>query len=82
MATILRHRESGERYILIGSGLGMFRSVKPHWFFGNMGQEKQEGVHPCVAVSDAAGKLRWFDSEDMELVSVNGMPPAEALAGA
>ena len=79
MATILRHLESGRQYILVGTGLGMFRSVKPHWFFGNIGQEKQEGVHPCVAVADASGKLRWFDSEDLELVSVDGLSPAEAL---
>lgn len=35
MAVIVTHKKSGDRYILIGSGLGAFKVTRPGTFFGN-----------------------------------------------
>ena len=82
MATILRHTRTNKEYVLVGTGLGMFQSTKPHWFLGNLAKEVDDGVHSCVAVADASGSVHWFDSQDMAVVSVDGQSPAELLAKA
>ena len=36
MATIMEHRESGNRYILLGTGYGAYKSSRPSRVFGNL----------------------------------------------
>ena len=79
MTTIVRHLESGREYVLVGTGLGMFRAVKPHWFLGDLGKTTEEGVHSCVAAADAEGLIQWFDSDDLVVVSVDGQAPGALL---
>lgn len=36
MAVIVKHRETGERYVLVGTGFAAYKPTKPNWFFGNL----------------------------------------------
>ena len=80
MATIIRHDESGEEFVLVGTGLAMFQAMKPHWFLGDWGSESKGGVSPCVCVADGAGRLRWIPSSKVMVVSVDGAKPSELLS--
>lgn len=78
MATIIRHDESEEEFVLVGTGLAMFQA-KPHYFLGAWGAENKGGVSPCVCAADGAGRLRWIPSSKVTLVSVDGAKPSELL---
>lgn len=68
MATLVRHRESGARYITLGAGFGRGRS--------------QVGVSESsrmIAVCDAAGKISWQNADDLVVVSVDGQTPSTLL---
>ena len=36
MAVIVEHRETGDRFVLVGTGFGAYKATKPNWFFGNL----------------------------------------------
>lgn len=68
MATIVRHRESGARYVALGAGFSRNRS--------------QVGVSESsrmIAVCDAAGKITWISGDDLVVVSVDGQAPSTLL---
>ncbi len=74
MATIIRHKENGQKYVLIGSGFGAFQSKKPHWFFGNLQSDTEEGQYAMVCVCDSAGNIGWLESSDVVVETVDGQP--------
>ena len=41
MAVIVKHIESGERYILLGTGFGAYKATRPSLFFGNWSPQKK-----------------------------------------
>ena len=65
MAVIVENRESGERYVLVGTGFGAYRATKPNWFFGNLMADEQSGELSVVAVCNAGGNIGWFQSESV-----------------
>ncbi len=79
MAVIVRNRKTRARYVLIGTGFGAFRATAPHWFMGNMSPETKEGELALVAVCDLDGRVGWLDSDDIEVISVDGKSPGELL---
>lgn len=81
MSTIIRHVERGEEYVLVGSGLGMFRASRPHWFLGDLGKTTEDGVHACVCAADGEGRLCWFDSDEVVVVRVGDASAGEVLSG-
>lgn len=80
MATIFIHEGTGKRYVLVGTGLGMYRTSRPHRLIGNMGGEETSGTHDCVCGADERGVLHWFESDDLTVLTVDGKTPKEWLA--
>ena len=58
MAVIVEHRDTGERYVLLGTGFGAFRASKPNWLLGSLVPDEESGEHSVVAVSTAVGAVR------------------------
>ena len=81
MATIVRVKSTSETGILVGTGLGAFRSSRPSWIGGSLFPTEEEGEIQLVALANARGEIGWFVTEDTEVVSVDGQTPAELLAG-
>lgn len=79
MATIVQHRESGERFVLLGVGLGMTATSRPSLLFGDLSPAEEESVTQAVAVCDATGSVRWLRSASLAVVSVDGATPADVL---
>ena len=41
---------------------------------------EDEGEKGFVAVCDSKGRIQWFESHELRVVSIDGQSPAEALA--
>lgn len=79
MATVVAHRSTGHRYILVGAGFGMYKSSRPGILFGNLDPQEQSGSASLLAVCDGAGQIGWIASHELVVVSVDGRAPGEHL---
>lgn len=76
MTTIARHRESGSHYLVLGGGYGAHATTTTGWFgFENLKADQM----PMVLVANEVGDIGWLKSNDIELVSIDGISPARAL---
>jgi hypothetical protein len=80
MATIVEQIGTGHRYLLLGAGYGKFQSSRPNAFFGDILPTTKEGSEAVLAVCNEEGRIGWVRSEEVRVVSVDGVEPAEALA--
>lgn len=72
MAIIVRHRNTNKRYILLGTGFGAFKAVRPSFFGGNLLPHEEEGIMKMVSVSDKNGNINWFYSDNLQVIEVDG----------
>lgn len=79
MATIVRHKGTGEKYVLLGSGFGAYQSKKPNWFFGDLIADTDEGQYAMVCVCNLEGKIGWMESSQVVVDSVDGQPVQSLL---
>jgi len=79
MPIVVERVEDGSVYILLGTGFGMYKSVKPHFFFGNLVGDESSGQMAMVAVCDLNGRIGWFQSEQLRVLRVDGQTPEELL---
>ncbi len=81
MATIVRHRESGERFVFLGSGYGVHKSYKPQMqILGALLSSKESGEIFVACLCKADGAITWELSAELEVESVDGVAPGELLA--
>ena len=79
MATVVNHNPTGRRYVLVGAGFGAFQSKKPNWLLGDLMADTTEGQHAMACVCDEAGRLRWVESAQLTVISVDGDSPSKLL---
>ncbi|MBF4691964.1 hypothetical protein [Fusibacter ferrireducens] len=72
MAIILEHRITREKYILLGAGLGMFRSSRPGVFAGNLNPVVEEGREEVISVCDIEGEIIFIDRAELKVIEVDG----------
>lgn len=77
MATIIKSIESSKKYILIGSGYGMYQSKKPNWLLGDLLADTEEGSTQVICACDEQGKIVWLNSEKVRVISIDGKSPSE-----
>ena len=82
MAVIVRHRKTDARYVLLDAGFGAYKTSRPGIFFGSLNPDEEAGELPVALVCDAEGETGWLQSENLEVLSVDGESPAAILAGA
>lgn len=79
MATIVKHIETGKQYILLGTGFGAYRATRPSLFFGNLAPAEDEGEVSVIFVCNSEGKVGWVQSEEVQVVEIDGAAPAQLL---
>ena len=79
MAVIVKHIESGEKYVLLGTGFGAFKATRPSLFFGNLAPAEETGQVTMVAVCNGEGRIGWVHSDELQVVEVDGKSPAELV---
>jgi hypothetical protein len=79
MPVIVRHKESGHKYILVGTGFGKHLSVKESEMFRSPQITGDTDELKMVAVCEDSGDIRWVNSEEIRVVEIDGHTPAELL---
>ena len=79
MAVIVKHTQSGQNYILLGTGFGTYKATRPYLFFGNLAPTEESGQTTMVAVCNSQGQIGWIHSEELQVVEIDGKPPNELL---
>ena len=80
MATIVRYKRDGKKYILLGTGFGAYKATRPGVFFGNLLPNEEQGQITMVAVCDIDGNIRWTHSDELTVVEVDGDSPSALLS--
>ncbi|NLL00350.1 MAG: zinc ribbon domain-containing protein [Clostridiales bacterium] len=79
MAIIVRHRDSKKVYALIGTGFGAFKSTRPSLLGGSLLPHEESGEIPVAAVSDRTGVIKWFYTDELEILEVDGVKIEDLL---
>ena len=79
MAVLVEHKDSGKCYVLVGTGFGAFKALRPHKFLGNLSQYEEEGEIALVSVCNRKGEIVWFYSDDLRVVNIDGETPGKLL---
>ncbi len=79
MATIVLHKPSGRRYILLGAGYGQWATARANALLGDLFPAERSGHQHLLCLCDAEGKVEWAVPENCEVVSVDGRTPGEVL---
>jgi hypothetical protein len=77
MATIIKHKKTGEEYILLGTGFGATDYAGKDRIDTS---ENEKERYPLMCVCNEKGKVGWVYSEDFRVVVVDGQTPAEIYA--
>jgi hypothetical protein len=72
MAIIVKHKDTKERYVLLGSGYGLYKSEVSSPIFGDLAPIQSKGSQAKVCVSNAKGEVGWLDSTEVIVDSVDG----------
>jgi hypothetical protein len=81
MPTVVVHRSTGQRYVLIGTGFAATETALPGMFLGNLSPEIETKACGMVAVCDGSGTIYWRNSTDFVVAEVDGHPPFQILGG-
>ena len=82
MATIVEHRTSLRRYALLGASFSTWKSARANRILGDLFPVEGEGTITAVAVCDSSGQVRYFPSEMVKVISVDGVDVNELLGAA
>jgi hypothetical protein len=77
MGIIVRDRKTYKKYILLGTGFGAYKAVRPSFFGGNLIPHEDEGTIKTVAVCDSRGDIIWIDSNNLQVIEVDGKKISE-----
>lgn len=78
---IVRDRETYKKYIVLGTGLGAYKAVRPSFFGGNLFPHEEEGTVKTIAVCDSKGDILWFESNYLQVIEVDGIKISEVDLG-
>lgn len=81
MATIVKVRGQEDRFVLLGTGFGMMKSARASRLLGDLFPVENAQEATMAALSDAEGRIHWFPSRDLEVISIDGISPADHLGG-
>ena len=74
---VVKYKEYREQYALIGAGYGMYKAQgQPGW--GRIANTTQ-GTTKAVALCNKDGEIIWAKSEDVTVISIDGVLVSERL---
>ena len=75
--TIVRHKTTRGLYALVGTGYAAWAQARDSWL------SRSDGGKDCIVIAcDREGTLGAFMMDDLEVMSVAGVTPREAIADA
>ncbi len=77
MAIVVKNKENNRKYILLGTGFGAYKAVRPSFFGGNLLPHEEEGTITIVAVCNYKGDIIWIESDKLQVIEVDGIKISE-----
>ncbi|MEL6494431.1 MAG: hypothetical protein AAFQ41_04815 [Cyanobacteria bacterium J06623_7] len=78
MATIIKHRRTGYQYILLRVN-GESNKTNPSRFISELFEREKPDVSCSATVCDALGNIFIADIDDLIILEIDGIKPAEIL---
>lgn len=79
MTTIVKHRKTGNEYILLGINQGGGKINLPSRFLNDLFTPEESANSTSVTVCDARGNIFIAYIDDLIVVEIDGQKPAEIL---
>ena len=79
MTTIVKHRKTGNEYILLGINQGGGKINLPSRFLNDLFTPEESANSTSVTVCDARGNIFIVYIDDLIVVEIDGQKPAEIL---
>lgn len=79
MATIVEHKETKIRYVLLGTGLGMASKLQKSQGFVGATKTTEEMITSVVSVCNDDGKISRINTSELTVISVGGVSPESIL---
>ncbi|GMQ57187.1 hypothetical protein AN1V17_15820 [Vallitalea sediminicola] len=73
MGVIVRDKVTHKKYVLLGTGFGAYKAVRPSFFGGNLIPHEEEGTIATIAVCDSKGDIIWINSNNLQVIEVDGV---------
>lgn len=80
MATIVQHRDTKVVYALIGTGYGAYKATRPSLLGGSLLPYEESGEIPVAAVCDKTGVIKWFYTDELEVLEIDGIKVEDLLS--
>lgn len=80
MAVIVRHEESKQVYVLVGTSYSYYKDSRPSFLGGNLFPDEEEGLFDQVAVTDETGRIQWFPTNQIKVIKVDDKEIKDILA--
>ncbi|MCU0863320.1 MAG: hypothetical protein MUC36_05990 [Planctomycetes bacterium] len=80
MATIVKHKATGARFVVIGANLAKWKTARAHVLLGDLFPVENEGADRVLVVCGADGVIQFGDADAFVVVEVDGRAPGELLA--
>lgn len=77
MAVVVKDKKTQKKYILLGTGFGAYKAIRPSFFGGNLLPHEEEGTIATVAVCDSKGNIIWIESDVLQVIEVDGVKISE-----
>ena len=81
MEIMLRHETTGAEYVFIGTGYSFYKDSIPSPIGGSFFPDVEEGEARMVAVCDKGGAISWLPSDEVKILSVDGVEVSELMIG-
>ncbi|MDF1665162.1 MAG: hypothetical protein P1V97_25595 [Planctomycetota bacterium] len=70
---IVKHKNTQLSFVLLGTGYGHAQTSMPSAVFGHVYPDETEETHVMLCICDGHGEIAWCPSEELEVVSVDGV---------
>jgi hypothetical protein len=80
MPTIVVHRSTGDRFVLVGTGFAATETALPGVFLGSLVPDIDTKICGMLALCDGEGNIHWRSSNDYIVGDVDGDSPSQILA--
>ncbi|WP_054973429.1 hypothetical protein [Paenibacillus sp. A3] len=81
MATIVWHKPSGQKYLFLGPGFGAYKAQRAGLLGGDWFPHEESGEIMVAAVCDRNGIIRWFPSDELQVLEIDGKPVSNWFEG-
>ena len=79
MAILVRHRESGGRFAVLGANFTMWKSARGSAVFGDLFPVEEEGAARVLVMCDADGVIEFGHADDFVVEAIDGRSPQDLL---